>query len=248
MNSWETWETWETGPVITISWQGSGGQSGLVNNNNWFQIWDNNGGGGGGGGGVCLTSRGQCENTSVYLLVSVVRIIHVLPSVPYEPPSIWLEHLAPSALTSPLAPHFSAPEPQVQVQPSLAALQTFVIKQVEPDPPVSTRTGSLQLHQSQEASELYQAGGKHESCDLTLSTSPYILHLIYLTLCTSPYVPHLMYLTLCTSPYVPHLIYLTSYNSPWSKGFKLSSLSATKAAAAIKLVHSISDGFQEPSN
>ena len=115
--------------------------------------------------------RGQCENTSVYLLVSVVRIIHVLPSVPYEPPSIWLEHLVPPP-----------PHPHPQVQTSSAALQTFVIKQVEPDPP------------AQEVSNYSKVRRLRSFTMLWVNTRGATL--------------------------------------PRSKGFKLSPLSATKAAAA----------------
>ena len=47
------------------------------------------------GGTWCLDQIvDNAPNTSVYLLVSVVGIIHVLPLVPYSPPSIWWEHLA----------------------------------------------------------------------------------------------------------------------------------------------------------
>ena len=87
---------------------------------------------------------------------------------------------APGPLTSPLAP--LAPRPQVQVQQSSAAPQTFVIKQVEPDPP------------AQEVSNYSKVRRLQSFTMLWVNTRGATL--------------------------------------PRSKGFKLSPLSATKAAAA----------------
>ena len=87
------------------------------------------------GGTWCLDQIvDNAPNTSVYLLVSVVGIIHVLPLVPYSPPSIWWEHLATimkvwgglwrstSGVPSRLSVHTPAE-------------QTLVREQLEPDPP-----------------------------------------------------------------------------------------------------------------
>ena len=142
-------------------------------------------------------------------------------NLPVSDRSTWPPHLPPGPL---------APRPQVQVQQSSAAPQTFVIKQVEPDPPAQEVSNYTKVRRLRSFTRL--GVNMRERCDLTST------HLTTFTsLC--------LYLTLPYLTFTSLYLYLTS---PWSKGVKLSSLSASKAAAAVKLVHSISDGFQEPSN
>ena len=70
---------------------------------------------------------------------------------------------APGPLTSPLAP--LAPRPQVQVQQSSAAPQTFVIKQVEPDPPAQEVSNYTKVRRLRSFTRL--GVNMRERCDLT---------------------------------------------------------------------------------